>query len=55
LELNTELVRGGYACALAVGTAGRSRAEEFATYEAEARTARLGMWGACQQVPCAAK
>lgn len=54
-EVNTELVRRGYACARALGRAGQERAEAFATFEAEARTERRGMWGVCVEVPCASR
>jgi micrococcal nuclease len=52
VELNTELVTRGLACALYVKPGGQARAEEFATYEAEAKTNRTGMWGACTSIPC---
>lgn len=54
-QVNTELVRRGYACARALGAAGSERAEAFATFEAEARTERRGMWGVCVEVPCASR
>lgn len=53
VELNTELITQGYACFLSVPPSGAAREEEFATYEAEARTNRIGMWGACAVIPCA--
>ena len=51
-ELNTALAQGGYACLLYVSPGGTSRKEEFATYEAEAKTNRTGMWGTCSAIPC---
>jgi endonuclease YncB( thermonuclease family) len=51
-ELNTGLVREGYACERFIPPAGSSRAEEFATYDAEARPSRVGMWGTCASIPC---
>ncbi len=52
VELNTELAQQGLACFLYVSPGGQARQEEFATYEAEARTNRTGMWGACTNIPC---
>jgi micrococcal nuclease len=51
-ELNTALVRQGYACSLYIKPGGAARAEEFDTYESEAKTNRTGMWGACTVIPC---
>lgn len=51
-ELNSRLVREGYACHLFVPPAGAARAEEFATYEAMARMERVGMWRQCTRVRC---
>lgn len=52
LDLNAELVRRGLACTLFIKPGGQARADEFATYEAEAKTGRTGMWGACSIIPC---
>lgn len=52
VELNTELAKRGLACFLFVKPGGDARQEEFATYEAEAKTNRTGMWGACSAIPC---
>jgi micrococcal nuclease len=52
VELNTELAKRGLACFLYVKPGGDARQEEFATYEAEAKTNRTGMWGACSAIPC---
>lgn len=52
VELNTELITRGLACRLYVAPGGAAREEEFATYEAEAKTDRTGMWGACASIPC---
>lgn len=52
VDLNAELVKRGLACTLYVAPGGSARQEEFATYEAEARTNRTGMWGACTDIPC---
>ena len=52
VELNTELAKRGFACLLYIKPGGQARQEEFATYEAEAKTNRTGMWGACTLIPC---
>jgi micrococcal nuclease len=52
VELNVELAKQGLACFLFVKPSGAAREEEFATYEAEAKTNRTGMWGACSAIPC---
>ena len=52
VELNTELAKQGYACLLYIKPGGQARQEEFATYEAEAKTNRTGMWGSCSLIPC---
>jgi micrococcal nuclease len=52
VELNSALAQQGYACFLYVKPGGAARQEEFATYEAEAKTNRVGMWGTCSVIPC---
>ncbi|MEW5742199.1 MAG: thermonuclease family protein [Myxococcota bacterium] len=52
VELNSELVKRGLACSLFIAPGGQARAEEFETYEAEAKTSRTGMWGMCTNIPC---
>lgn len=52
VDVNAELVKRGLACFLYLPPSGGAREEEFATYEAEARTNRTGMWGACSAIPC---
>lgn len=52
VDHNAELAKQGYACFLFVKPGGAERATEFETYEAEARTNRTGMWGACSVIPC---
>jgi micrococcal nuclease len=51
-ELNSELVKQGYACSLYIAPGGQSRAVEFDTYESDAKTNRTGMWGVCTSIPC---
>lgn len=52
VELNAELAKRGLACFLFVKPGGEARQEEFATWESEAQTNRVGMWGACTSIPC---
>jgi micrococcal nuclease len=52
VELNRALVEQGYACSLYVSPAGSARRDEFETYESQAKTSRLGVWGACAVVTC---
>ena len=52
LDLNRTLVERGYACTLYVSPAGGSRRDEFETYESQAKTDRLGVWGNCNPVTC---
>ncbi len=52
VELNSALAQQGYACFLYVKPGGAARQEEFATWEAEAKTNRVGMWGTCSVIPC---
>jgi micrococcal nuclease len=51
-EVNRLLVERGYACVLHIPPDGDARADEFAALQAAARTARRGLWGACDPVPC---
>jgi micrococcal nuclease len=52
LDLNRTLVERGYACTLYVSPAGGGRKVEFETYESQAKTDRLGVWGNCNPVTC---
>ena len=52
VEVNAALVTRGYACLLFIAPGGEARREDFARDEAEARTERRGMWGACASIPC---
>jgi micrococcal nuclease len=54
-DLNAELAKQGYACELFIPPAGTSREPEFAQYESDAKTNRVGMWGTCSVIPCSMK
>ena len=51
-DVNRLLVERGYACVLHIPPDGDARAAEFQAAEAAARTARRGLWGACDPIPC---
>lgn len=50
VEVNSSLVRDGYACVLAIPPAGADREEEFRSLQSAARNRRERMW-ACETVP----
>jgi micrococcal nuclease len=50
-EVNTLLVQRGYACVLHIPPDGDSRYQEFKDYQAEAKAAMRGLWGACMPLP----
>ena len=52
IDVNAHLIAHGYACLLHIPPDGDSRAAEFAELEAEARAAGLGLWSACDPIPC---
>lgn len=52
VDVNAELMKRGLACFLYISPGGSARQDEFATWEAEAKTNRTGMWGACTSIPC---
>lgn len=51
-DVGAELVSRGYACVLYIPPAGESREADFTRWEAQAKAAGLGMWGACADVTC---
>jgi micrococcal nuclease len=51
-DVNRLLVERGYACVLHIPPDGDARAGEFEALELAARTARRGLWGACDPIPC---
>ncbi len=52
VELNRTLIDQGYACFLFISPGGKDRKTEFEDAESQARTSRLGVWGACAMVTC---
>jgi micrococcal nuclease len=51
-DVNRLLVARGYACVLHIPPDGDDRAADFVAAEAAARSARIGLWGACDPPPC---
>jgi micrococcal nuclease len=51
-DVNRLLIERGYACVLHIPPDGDARADDFRAAEAAARSERLGLWGACDPVPC---
>jgi micrococcal nuclease len=51
-EVNSLLIERGYACMLHIPPDGDDRAAEFKALQAAAKTARRGLWGACDPIPC---
>lgn len=52
VEVNTELVKRGFACVLHISPDGDARFDEFKGYQTEAKSANRGLWGACDPIPC---
>jgi micrococcal nuclease len=51
-DVSRLLVERGYACVLHIPPDGDDRADEFAAVQAAAKSARRGLWGACDPAPC---
>lgn len=51
-EVNTLMIERGYACLLHIPPNGDDRLDEFKALERAANTARRGLWGACDPIPC---
>ncbi|MCX5741545.1 MAG: thermonuclease family protein [Proteobacteria bacterium] len=52
MEVNSLLVQRGFACVLHISPDGDARVDEFKGYEATAKAAGRGLWGACDPIPC---
>lgn len=52
VEVNTELVKRGFACVLHIPPNGNDRADEFEALEDEAQAQNRGLWGQCDPIPC---
>jgi len=50
-EVNSLLVSRGYACVLFIPPNGQSRVDEFNALQLDAKTARRGLWSACNPLP----
>jgi micrococcal nuclease len=51
-DVNRRLIERGYACVLHIPPDGDARADELEAVQAAARSARRGLWGACDPPPC---
>jgi micrococcal nuclease len=51
-EVNTLMIERGYACLLHIPPNGDDRLAEFKALETAAKTAKRGLWGACDPIPC---
>ncbi len=52
VEVNTELVKRGFACVLHIPPNGDDRADEFEELEDIAKAENRGLWGQCDPIPC---
>lgn len=50
-EVNTLMIQRGFGCVLHISPDGDARADEFKAYELEAKTKKVGLWGACDPLP----
>jgi micrococcal nuclease len=50
-DVNALLVQRGYACVLHIPPNGDARADEFKSYQADAKANLRGLWGACSPLP----
>jgi micrococcal nuclease len=50
-EINSLLVRNGYACVLFIAPDGAARVDEFNALQLDAKNARRGLWSACNPLP----
>jgi len=51
-DVNRLLIERGYACVLHIPPDGDARADELQALERAARAGKLGLWGACDPIPC---
>ena len=51
-DVSRLLIERGYACVLHIPPDGDARADELLAIQAAARSARRGLWGACDPIPC---
>jgi micrococcal nuclease len=52
VEVNSLMLERGYACLLHIPPDGDDRLDEFKAIETAAKTAKRGLWGACDPIPC---
>ena len=51
-DVNRLMIERGYACVLHIPPGGDAGADELEALQSAARTARRGLWGACEPIPC---
>lgn len=51
-EVNKLMLERGYACLLHIPPDGDDRADEFKALQDAAKSAKRGLWGACDPIPC---
>ena len=52
VEVNSLMLERGYACLLHIPPDGDDRLTEFKALETAAKTAKRGLWGVCDPIPC---
>ena len=52
VEVNSLMLERGYACLLHIPPDGDDRLDELKALETAAKTAKRGLWGACDPIPC---
>lgn len=52
IEVNSLMLERGYACLLHIPPDGDDRLDEFKALETAAKTAKRGLWGVCDPIPC---
>lgn len=52
VEVNSLMIERGYGCLLHIPPDGDDRLDEFKALETAAKTAKRGLWGACDPIPC---
>lgn len=52
VEVNSLMIERGYGCLLHIPPDGDDRLNEFKALETAAKTAKRGLWGACDPIPC---
>lgn len=54
-EVNSLLIERGFACVLYIAPNGEDRHQDMVALQSQAKLAKKGMWGACEEVACEKK